>query len=164
MKRLLIILLLSSVFLTCFSQYNLEIKTDYFDNYIKAEKEKSQAWKVITVYSSSIIFDAVGDGLNDSGEKQWGHFCNAASIGIMLTSPFIIDYEKSKWGWYLTSYTSLRIALFDYSYNLTRGLPLNYIGGTSTWDKVLGKMNPPDTYMGRGVFFILGVSIPINKL
>jgi hypothetical protein len=97
-----------------------------------------QPAKVITVYTSSIVLNAVGDGLNDSGSKQWGHFCNAASIGILLTSPFIIDYEKSKWGWYLTSYTSLRIALFDYSYNLTRGLGLNYIGGTSTWDRVLG--------------------------
>ena len=152
MKKLLTILLLSSVFTTCFSQP--DIKTDYFDNTIKIE-QKSQAWKVITLYSGAIILNAVGDGLNDSGEKQWGHFCNAASVGILLTSPFIIDYEKSKWGWYLTSYVGLRIALFDYSYNLSRDLPLNYIGGTSTWDKVLGKMNPPDTYMGQGCIFYI---------
>ena len=126
--------------------------------------QKSEAWKVIGIYSSSIVLNAVGDGLNDSGEKQWGHLCNAASIGLLLTSPFVIDYDKSKWGWYLTSYVSLRIALFDYSYNLTRGLPLNYIGGTSTWDRVLTKMNPPDTYMGRGVFFVVGISIPLNEL
>jgi len=162
MKYLALILLFVSV--NCFGQYDYDIKSDYFDSYTVVKEQKSQAWKVIAVYSGSIIFNAVGDGLNDSGEKQWGHFCNAASIGILLTSPFIIDYEKSKWGWYLTSYTSLRIALFDYSYNLSRGLPLNYIGGTSTWDKVMKQMNPPDTYMGRGVFFIVGITIPINKL
>jgi len=94
--------------------------------------QKSDAWKVIGIYSSSIVLNAVGDGLNDSGQKTWGHLCNATSIGLLLTSPFVIDYNKSKWGYYLTSYVSLRIALFDYSYNLTRGLPLNYIGGTST--------------------------------
>jgi hypothetical protein len=119
---------------------------------------------VIGIYSGSIILNSVGDGLNDSGNKTWGHACNAASIGLLLTSPFIIDYEKSKWGWYLTSYVSLRIAYFDYGYNLTRGLPLNYIGGTSMWDKVLCKMNPPNTYMGRAVFFTVGISIPFNKL
>jgi len=86
------------------------------------------------------------------------------SIGILLTSPFVINYDKNKWGYYITSYVALRIATFDYTYNTTRGLPMNYIGRTSTWDKCLGKMNPPSTYMGRGVCCILGVSIPINKL
>jgi hypothetical protein len=120
--------------------------------------------KVISVYSGSIILNAVGDGLNDSGQKQWGHACNAASIGLLLTSPFIIDYDKSKWLWYLTSYVSLRIALFDYSYNMTRGLPFNYIGGTSLWDRVLKSSNPPNTYLGRGVFLTIGITIPIKKL
>lgn len=156
MKKLLTILLLSLS--------SVLIAQDYYTIDTIEKKKIPESVKVITLYSSAIILNAVGDGLNDSGEKQWGHACNAASIGILLTSPFIIDYEKSKWGWYLTSYTSLRIALFDYSYNLSRGLPLNYIGGTSTWDKVLKEMNPPDTYMGRGVFFIVGITIPINKL
>ena len=156
MKKLLTILLLSLS--------SVLIAQDYYTIDTIEKKKIPESVKVITLYSSAIILNAIGDGLNDSGEKQWGHACNAASIGILLTSPFIIDYEKSKWGWYLTSYTSLRIALFDYSYNLSRGLPLNYIGGTSTWDKVLKEMNPPDTYMGRGVFFIVGITIPINKL
>lgn len=156
MKKLLTILLLSLS--------SVLIAQDYYTIDTIEKKKIPESVKVITLYSSAIILNAVGDGLNDSGEKQLGHACNAASIGILLTSPFIIDYEKSKWGWYLTSYTSLRIALFDYSYNLSRGLPLNYIGGTSTWDKVLKEMNPPDTYMGRGVFFIVGITIPINKL
>lgn len=131
---------------------------------IQLSAQKKEAWKVISVYSSSIVLDAIGDGLNDSGDKDWGHLCNAASVGILLTSPFIIDYDKSKWGYYLTSYTALRIALFDYTYNTTRGLPLNYIGNTSFWDKGLQKLNPPDTYMIRGVYFIVGISIPLNKI
>ena len=155
MKKLFLILSLLASSLILSAQY---------DSIYPVKKKNYEPVKVIALYSSAIILNAIGDGLNDSGEKQWGHACNAASIGILLTSPFIIDYEKSKWGWYLTSYVSLRIALFDYGYNLTRGLPLNYIGGTSTWDKVMKQMNPPDTYMGRGVFFIVGITIPINKL
>lgn len=163
MRKLLTILTLLLASEIIFAQTELLSGDNYFDNVVTVQK-KSQAWKVITIYSGSIILNAVGDGLNDSGEKQWGHFCNATSIGLMLTSPFIIDYDRSKWFWYLTSYVSLRIALFDYTYNLTSGLPLNYIGGTSTWDKILSKSNPPNTYLGRGVFFTIGIIIPIRKL
>jgi len=124
--------------------------------------KKYEAVKIISTYASSIVLDAMGDGLNDSNHKNWGHLCNAASVGILLTSPFIIDYDKNKWGYYLTSYVALRVALFDYTYNTTRDLPLNYIGNSSYWDKGMQKLNPPDTYMIRGVYFILGVAIPIN--
>jgi len=131
---------------------------------IQLSAQKKDAWKVITVYTSSIGLDAIGDGLNDSGNKTWGHVCNATSIGVLLTSPFIIDYDKSKWGYYLTSYTALRIAFFDYTYNATRGLPLNTVGSTSFWDKGINKLNPPDTYFPRTCFLILGISIPLNEL
>lgn len=135
------------------------------DNPVPREKKRIvESAKVIGLYTASIALNAIGDGLNDSGEKPWGHALNAASIGLLLSSPFIIDYEKERWYWYLISYTSLRIAFFDYTYNTTRGLPLNYIGGTSTWDKTLKKLNPPNTYLGRGVFFTIGISIPIKHL
>ena len=80
---------------------------------IQLSAQKRDAWKIITIYTSSIGLDAIGDRLNDSGTKTWGHVCNATSIGILLTSPFIIDYDKSKWGYYLTSYVALRIAFFS---------------------------------------------------
>ncbi len=128
------------------------------------KKKLSEPVKVIALYAGSIILDAAGDALKDSNHKEWGHFCNAASVGILLTSPFIIDYKKSKWGWYLTSYIGLRIAIFDYTYNTVRGLPLNYTGTTSTWDSFMSKLNPPDFYLGRSVAFTIGVSIPINEL
>lgn len=132
----------------------------------KGHKNKiPESVKVIGIYTGSILLDAIGDGLNDNGSKEWGHACNAASVGLLLTSPFIIDYDKSKWGWYLASYVSLRISLFDPAYNVTRGLPVTYIGGTSLWDKTLSRMAPPDGFMtGRGVSLIFGISIPINEL
>lgn len=128
------------------------------------ESRIPESVKVISIYTGSILLNAIGDGLNDSGSKEWGHACNAASIGLLLTSPFIIDYNKSKWGYYLASYTTLRIALFDPAYNLTRGLPVTYIGNTSLWDKGLQKMKPPEGFIaGRGLSLIIGVSIPIKE-
>jgi hypothetical protein len=162
MKKILLILLISFLFANLSSQYIID---DF--KYKKPFKESRvpNYVKVISIYTGSIILNAVGDGLNDDGKKQWGHACNAASIGLLLTSPFIIDYDKSKWGWYLASYVSLRISIFDPAYNVTRGLPVTYIGGTSLWDKTLSRMAPPDGFLtGRGVSLIFGISIPINEL
>lgn len=132
---------------------------------IKKESRIPESAKVIITYATSIVLDAVGDGLYDNGNKIGGKIFQASSVGILLVSPFYIKYDKSKWLTYLTSYTCLRISLFDPSYNLTRGLPLNYIGNTSYWDKGLKKLAPPDGLLaGRGVSFIVGVALPINNL
>lgn len=130
----------------------------------KPEAWKPEPWRVITLYSTSIILNAVGDGLNDSGHKDWGHACNATSIGLLVTSPFIIDYDKSKWGYYLTSYVGLRYSLFDASYNLSRGLPYDYIGKTATVDKVFGKVPANFRTFTKGISLIVSVSLPITKV
>jgi hypothetical protein len=129
---------------------------------LTAQAQKPEAWKTVGIYSSSILLNAVGEGLNDSGQKGWGHTCNAMSIGILVISPALMNYEKKKWGWYIASYVGLRIGMFDYAYNMTRQLPVNQIGGTSWWDQGLQKLNPPNTYLGRIVFFTFGFSVPFN--
>ena len=126
--------------------------------------QRAEAWKVIGVYTASIVLDAVGDGLNDSGEKVLGHSLQAASTGLLLSSPFIIDYQKDKWYWYLLSYTFIRVSLFDYTYNITRGLPLEYRGNSSLFDRSINAFNPPDTKFFRTTTIIVGISIPLNEL
>jgi hypothetical protein len=126
--------------------------------------QKAEAWKTVSVYTGSILLNAVGDGLNDSGQKGWGHVCNASSIGLLLISPALMNYQKHKWGWYVASYIGLRIGLFDYTYNITRGLSLEKIGDTSFWDKGLQKMNAPSTIFGRSVFLTFGIAVPFNQL
>ena len=121
--------------------------------------------KVITLFTASIILDAVGDGLYDSGDKTLGHALQAASTGLLVLSPLFLDMNKDNWWWYAMSYVSLRIGLFDYSYNITRDLPLGYIGSTSTWDKAIKQLAPPGNQIFvREIFFTVGVIIPINEL
>jgi hypothetical protein len=127
-------------------------------------QKPSEPTKVILTYVGAIALNSMGDAFKDGGHKQLGHLCNAVSIGILLTSPFYINYDRSKWYWYLLSYSCIRIGTFDYIYNGTRGLPINYIGGTSTWDKLLQKVKPPETYLGRIIFLTAGITIPINEL
>ena len=120
--------------------------------------------KVITIFTASILLDAVGDGLYDNGQKTWGHSLQAASTGLLLMSPLFLNMDKDNFWWYLISYTSLRIALFDYTYNITRGLPLEYRGTTSVWDKTLNELNPPSTMWHRSMFLTIGIVIPIQQL
>ena len=158
MKKLLTLILTLSLYLGLNAQ-------DYYPANPQPREDKIPQWvKVTSIYAGSIILDAMADGLRDDGNKEWSHALEAGSIGLLLASPFIIDYDKSKWGWYVASYVTLRISLFDPTYNLTRGLGWNYVGTTSGWDKGLQKV--PDHFMNfsRGVSFVIGISIPINEL
>ena len=134
-----------------------------YKNYL-AHKDKSEAAKIIAVYASSIILNGVGDGLYNSNLKTWGHVCNAVSIGILITSPFIIHYDKDKWWIYLLDYGFLRYGLFDASYNLSRGLPYNYIGTTAGTDIIFHKAPANFRTFSKGISMVMGISLPINQL
>ena len=159
MKRLLTLITAIFIVLSVSAQ-------DYYEIYNPQPREdKIPEWvKVTTVYASSIILDAMADGYRDEGNKPLSHALEAASIGVLVASPFVIDYDKSKWGWYLTSYVTLRFSLFDYSYNLTRGLPLDYQGTTSKYDEFMCTVPNNFANYAKGVSFIVGFSIPINEL
>jgi hypothetical protein len=156
MKTIIAILILS---------FSLSVIAQDYNPY-KKEWRYKEAVKTIALFSSSIILDAVGDGLNDNGQKVWGHALQATSTGLLVASPFILDVDKSQWGWYAASYISLRIGLFDPAYNLTRGLPVDYVGNSSLWDKTIREAKSPGglLMMGRSIFFTVGIFIPINEL
>lgn len=158
--RYTIILILLPLALNLFAQ---QISDPVFINPVQ-KKVMSEPAKIILTYVGSIALEAVGDGLNDSGHKDWGHLCKAFSTATLLVSPFYINYDKSKWYCYVLSYTFLRVGLFDIVYNATRGLPLNTRGTTSFWDKGLGKLNQDNIYFAQGISVIVGIAIPINTL
>ena len=156
---LLTILLLFSI--TCFSQW---LKDPYLDvNLHVVRQERSEKWKVIALYSGSIILNGIGDGLNDSNHKTAGHIFNAASLGILMLSPLVFNFQKDKWYWNALSYICLRAGLLDLTYNLTRILPSNYIGSTSLTDKFYNSIGVNPMYP-RAIFFVLGFAIPLNRL
>ena len=103
-------------FLYSASQNKLELMGDRDFFNLQKKQVKQQRWepyKVILLYSASIMFNAVGDGLNDSNHRISGHLWNAASIGTLLLSPAILNYQKDKWYWYAISYVGLRVLIFD---------------------------------------------------
>ena len=160
MKTLLLLILL--VFSnTCFSQSQKDSSIVVNLHIIK--QDKSEKWKVIALYSASVILNGIGDGLNDSKQKTAGHLFNAASIGTLVLSPAIFNYEKDKWYWYVLTYTCLRAAIFDITYNLTRKLPANYTGSTCITDKSYNAQGINPMYP-RAIFFAVGFTIPLTKL
>jgi hypothetical protein len=146
---------------TCFSQWQIDPCLNI--NYHSVKQDKNESWKVIALYSGSIILNGIGDGLNDANHKTAGHLFNAASIGTLLVSPIVFNYQKDKWYWYLLSYISLRAGLFDITYNLTRKLSYNYIGSTSITDKFYNSLGVYPIYP-RAIFFVIGFVIPIIQL
>jgi len=165
MKNLIIILLLSCSVLSAqsYNPYNSEPQ--------KKEWKYKEAVKTIAVYTTSIVLGGIGDGLNDGiiGDKSYkplGHALNATSVGILLVSPFILDYNRKNMVWYLASYLSINIGLFDISYNAARGLPIGYVGNSCLYDKFWRATKSPESWIVfKDAFFItIGIMIPINEL
>jgi hypothetical protein len=167
MKKLLIFAVISLIGISAQAQQfrkNDVVTSHYF--YVKPNKPikivQSEALRTILVYSGSIILNGIGDGLNNSNHKTWGHTCNAASIGVLLASPFIIHYDKSKWYGYILDYAFLRYSLFDASYNMSRGLRYDYIGTTAGTDIIFHKAPANFRTFSKGLSMIIGISLPIN--
>lgn len=153
MKYLISILLLF-VTLNSFSQTELNFKPE--------KQQNNERLIRLGMFTSSIILNAVGESQNNHGNKDIGHLCTAASYGIVLSIPLIINVDKSKWYWYILEYASLRFALFDYAYNISAGLPLNYHGNSNYYDRVMN--NNESWYIAKGLTFTLGIAIDINEL
>lgn len=127
------------------------------------KKVKLEKLKVIGLYSAAIILNGIGDGMNNTQRKTMGHFFNAASIGVLLSTPFFINYDIKKWYWYFLTYASLRVTLFDASYNVTTKLPINFIGSTAITDKIYKKAT--DFYgASKAMGLVVGLTIPFRLL
>jgi len=129
------------------------------------------AYRIIATNIASVSLDAIGDALRDeswaTGKdiSKYGHVCNAASTGLLLTIPLGQSFTTMEWITMIASYTLIRAAIFDPIYNKTRGLPFNYVGSNSYWDKALTKANGGDGFiMARVVFISVGISLPLQDL
>lgn len=108
------------------------------------------------LYISSILFNAIGDGLNDKGNKSFGHVLQAlAFIPLFFNNP--VFYIA------ILSYVLLNIALFDYAYNLTRGLKISFVGTSSWWDQAISKVPFGFMLFVRLICFVVGIFLIINN-
>ena len=91
-----------------------------------------------------------------------GHVFNSLAIGTLLVTPFIIkSHDKSIW-LYALSYTCIRYALFDLTYNASRGLPLDYVGNSAYTDRAIKKTGRVVILGTKVVALSIGFYIPIK--
>lgn len=121
-------------------------------------------WKRLALFTSSVALNATGDALNDAGHKEWGHVCNAASIGVTLSVPLFTEVESDDWLPMILSYTFIRFAIFDYTYNGVRGLPMGYTGNSSYYDKAMQTVPNGFELWGKSIFLTAGIAINFNEL
>ena len=118
--------------------------------------------KLLLLYSLIIILKAIADGLNDTGYKDYGHALTALWIAGLLVIPFICKFVK-RWYEYLIGYVLLNIALFDFAYNITRGLQLSYVGTTSWWDQAISTVPFGFMLFVRLIALIVGIFLILNN-
>ena len=99
--------------------------------------------KLIILYISVIILKAISDGLDDSGSKGLEHALTSLWIAGLIIVPNFL--ELPPWHVQLIAFTLFMIAIFDYAYNITRGLGINHVGTTSWWDNAIKRV--PFGYM-----------------
>jgi len=110
----------------------------------QGQQTVNKKWARIGLITSSIIFNAIGDGMYDNGNKLISKSFRTASIGSLLAIPVVVgSVSKKKAFKYGLSYGLMRVGLFDITYNKTRGLPLNYTGTTSVYDRVISGVPKP---------------------
>jgi hypothetical protein len=143
MKKLLIILLLFST--------------------LTAHAQQGKALKVLGTAFAFSILNGIGDGLNDSGHKTAGHAVNALSYATLAAGTIWSEPERKDWWRHLIIYGGARYVTFDASYNLTRDLPITYIGTTAGSDRLLKKVPAGFRTYTKGVVFVTTVGFTFNE-
>ena len=118
---------------------------------------------VIVYLFACVIAGASADGLMDEGVKLWGHGIGALEIALVMSIFPIFNLTRKQWLAVMVAYVSFRIVGFDYTYNLSRGLPWDFIGFTSGWDLFLKKQLPSGVIFGRTIFLAFGVALSIRN-
>ena len=123
--------------------------------------KNKRAFAIVGYQIGTIALGAVGDGLDDSGHKEWGHTLKALEVGALMSGPFIFKMTKRDYLPYVSGYVFMRFALFDNIYNASRGLPGDHIGSVSWYDRMREELNAPPVGWGfaKGLSFVLGVGI-----
>lgn len=85
--------------------------------------------------------DALSDGLRDE-YKKYSHLLDVLLVVVLLLLPYLYPVCEYNIFNYIISYIFIRFVLFDYIYNLVRGLPYHYLGSTSYYGIIFRKIPP----------------------
>jgi len=119
---------------------------DSYENFGQIARTRKQAmvpWKVTGIAIFATVTEAIGDGMYDNGDKVVGKALQAVSLGSHFL--YIEPMRNSEASWWLVPVVEMcwRFILFDIMHNLTRGLPIGYIGNTSYFDRGMQVFAPP---------------------
>jgi len=174
MKQFTIILLFISI--TCQGQMtdNYEFSTYLKLNpsetnwgVAKTRKQELIPWKITAIAISATTLEAIGDALYDMGkgtnqnQMMAGKFFQGVSLGEHFLYIPVMKDSQASWLWVPIIEALWRFVIFDITYNLTRGLPIGYVGNTTFWDRGMNTFAPPT---GMRLFADCVVAIFVVKL
>ena len=155
MKKLLVLILfLTSQIVTSQMSYEFSRKQHFWNEA-----------KIAGIMIGEVTLSAISDGLYDNGYKLESKVIELVAKGLLAYGVREIIIQQGDFGRALVKYVGFRVSLYDFSYNITRGLPLGYIGTTSIWDKARQEFNPPSgmQYWSHSVYFTFSLTFPINQ-
>lgn len=117
---------------------------------------KDHKWLEIGLITTSVVTNALGDGLNSRTKYSQGHFLCSVSVLSLLAIPFVV---RPTWKFPLT-YILIRYSLFDSFYNIGANRKLSYIGGRNYYDE--GANRIPTSVFNASKIASLGMVIFIN--
>lgn len=117
------------------------------------------SWLILIFSIVWPILEAVYEGLYDNGKKTVSGIVEFLHKLVVVGTTAFVTYgvtvgmiDIPVWKLIL-GFVFIRFLLFDYTYNITRKLPLGFIGTTKIYDKVMSKL----TSWGHFVKVICGV-------
>jgi hypothetical protein len=131
--------------------------------FLTAHSQDGKALKVLGTMTVFSILNGIGDGLNDSNHKTAGHTVNALSYATLIGGTIWSEPERKDWLRYLVVGAGMRYVVFDASYNITRGLPLTYVGTTANIDKAMSKVPAGYRTFTKGIVLCGTVGFTFNE-
>lgn len=126
---------------------------------IQSKHDRQSKWIPIAINIFSIACNAIGDGLNDNGQKIQGHIYNAISIAGLLCYIPLQNYHKDYWWKAPVSYIFIRSSIFDPIYSITRHRKWNYLDNSSSVTDRMWNYFGGQTAYPRFCFFVIGTTI-----
>ena len=124
---------------------------------------KMKPYIIILYLFILVALGATADGLN-TYVQTWGHLFEAIEIPMLFFACilFVKTWRSALWLFFV--YVLLRIAFFDFAYNISAGNELFYFGGQNWWDMFWSKQVPYTRLYPSIGSFIVAVFITIRKL